>query len=408
MTVQNVRILVVHSDSMVLDSTKRLMGRWQPKWTFFGVQTGGQALDILNKSPVDVIVTDILLEDTDGPSLLKKVRAGFPEVIRIVVTGSPDEGAALASVGLAHQYIQQPYNPEDLRNILERALELSSNLQSKRLKELMGRVDKIPSLPSLYMEVVDKLNSPNVSLKEVGQLISRDPGMSAKVLQLVNSAFFGLYGKIGDPTRATTYLGTDNLKALVFTHGIFSQTDIRKIKKCNLYSFWQHSFAVASISKALGLDECLLDTHCQSDVFTAGILHDVGKLILAQNFTMEYSKIMTQLDTKELWELEEEVFGCNHGEVGAYLLGIWGLPNDIVEAVLFHHNVMDRLKLVSKVAQVVSLADILVNIAMEERNREERLESCHKMAEMVGLTTDLQVYMDKCKDLIEGGFLEGV
>jgi HD-like signal output (HDOD) protein len=196
----------------------------------------------------------------------------------------------------------------------------------------------LPSLPTLYLEVLDAIQDPHGSLERVGDIISRDISMTAKMLQLVNSAFFGLRRHVSSPGEAVKLLGLDTIKALVLSMQIFSHFDQKQEGAFALDVLWQHSLATSTCAKRIAQDQ-QSDRHVVDHAFMAGLLHDVGKLVLAANLPDLYSATLVQAQTHgtTVWEAERALLGTTHAEVGAYLLGLWGLPDPIVETLAFHH-----------------------------------------------------------------------
>jgi HD-like signal output (HDOD) protein len=197
----------------------------------------------------------------------------------------------------------------------------------------------LPSLPSLFLEVTETLKSPNVSIPQVCDLITRDVGMTAKILQLVNSAFFGQRRRVDNLARALSLLGFDTIKTLVLSLQVFSQCTQEEITACSLDTLWDHSFMTGVLARQIAQVERQAQSVVDG-VFTAGILHDCGKLVLAKNLTEAYgmARPLACAEYCSIQEAERAIFGVSHAEVGAYLLGLWGLPDTIVETVAFHHS----------------------------------------------------------------------
>jgi putative nucleotidyltransferase with HDIG domain len=211
-------------------------------------------------------------------------------------------------------------------------------LKDKKLIKIVTGVGNLPSLPDLYYKLIDELNSEESSLKKIGDIIAKDIIMTAKILQFVNSAFFGLPQTISNPHQAVNQLGTNIIKSLILSIGIFSAFNKVNSQGFSLEHLWDHSMKVGALSKKIFLIETS-DIKKSEDAVIAGLLHDIGKLILIQ--TEGYSKkVGDLLMEKEITESEAEyeIFCTSHAEVGAYLLGLWGLPEVIIESVAFHHN----------------------------------------------------------------------
>ena len=193
-------------------------------------------------------------------------------------------------------------------------------------------------MPSIYSEIMEELQTPDASINKIGQIIAKDLGMTTKILQLVNSAFFGIPRHISSPEQAVSLLGLDTVKALVLTVGVFSKFDKIKLSGFSIEKLWTHSTITGTYSKEIAKAENI-DKNLIDDSFMAGLLHDVGKLVLASSFSDSLIRIVDSSRDQNLsfYEAEYQILGTTHAEIGAYLLGLWGLPNSIVEAVAFHH-----------------------------------------------------------------------
>jgi putative nucleotidyltransferase with HDIG domain len=309
------------------------------EWEMAFVDSGRRALDEMALSPFQVVVSDMRMPGMTGAQLLSEVHALYPRTVRLILSGHADKDLIMKCVGTAHQFLAKPCEPEALRSAIARASNFGSSVKSERMKQLIAQMDCLPSVPSLLNEITEKLQDESCSLDEVGAIISKDIAMAAKLLKLVNSAFFGLRRQISDPSDAATYLGLEIIKALVLAVNAFSTFEGRKSGPISLETLWTHSIEVASSAKRIAqvvnapkaiLDEC----------FIAGMLHDIGKLALAANLPEEYSKIFTLAkDTGiPLHAAEESVLGASHADVGGYLLSLWGLPPAVVDAISYHHE----------------------------------------------------------------------
>jgi putative nucleotidyltransferase with HDIG domain len=258
---------------------------------------------------------------------------------RIVLSGYADQSLVLRSVGVAHRYLAKPCALDDLQNIISRAMALRRMLANSSLRALVSQLSTIPSLPRVYQELMAEIQSSTASLKELGQIVAQDVAMTAKILQIVNSAFFGLPRRVADPVQAVCLLGIDVLKALVMTVHVFPEPSVGSLKELGLHDLWKHSAETAALAKALASAEGCEREVCDHALM-AGLLHDAGKLILAANQTERYREALRLSAERgiEPCAAEQEVFGATHAEVGAYLLGLWGLCESTVEAVAFHHQ----------------------------------------------------------------------
>jgi len=275
----------------------------------------------------------------DGETLLREVTERRPEMVRIALSGQCDAETVLRSVGGAHRFLAKPCDGRTLVDVIRRACALRELLAHPGLKKVVSSVRSLPSLPSLYLEVVAALKSPDTSVRDVAQIIAKDMAMLAKILQLVNSAFFGMSQPISSPEQAVSILGLKMIKALVLTFQLFSQFDRTKLNGFAIEAVAQHSMATGALARRITLTRTR-DRHTLDDALTAGLLHDVGKILLADRLPEEYAEArsLAQSEQRPAPEAETERLGADHAAVGAYLLGLWGLPDAIVEAVAYHHR----------------------------------------------------------------------
>ena len=333
------RILFVDDEPNVLEGLRRMLRPMRKEWEMAFAPGGEEALATLAEKHFDVVVSDMRMPGMDGAQLLSEVKRRYPQIVRIVLSGHSEQEMVLRSIGPAHQYLAKPCDSERLRDVIRRACALRDLLGEDSLRKLVSQMSTIPSLPQTYTEIIEELQSPDASIKRIGQIVSKDVGMTAKVLQLVNSAFFGLRNHVSDPSQAASFLGVDTLKALVLSVHIFAQLDSAKIKRFCLNTLWNHSVATGALAKRIAAAEGCTGQFCD-DALIAGLLHDAGKIVIAANLPERYSGVLASTEDEglKLWEAGRQFLMNMHAEVGAYLLGLWGLPDPIVEAVAFHHH----------------------------------------------------------------------
>jgi len=333
------KILFVDDEPKILQGLERMLHAMRKEWEMKFVESGAEALSLLQEEPFDVVVTDMRMPGMDGIQLLSEVKRQAPEVIRIVLSGYSDHQMVLKSIPLAHRYLSKPCNPQTLISTVSRACALGDLLGDHSLKKLVTRFSTLPSLPTLYLQMEQVIRSESSSIDSIAKIISQDMGMTAKVLQLANSAYFGLPQTINNPKEAVFYIGLKALEALILSAHIFAKFKNASRFQSFLDQLSLHSQVTARIagliSKAEGIDKEMRD-HASM----AGLLHDCGKLVLADNFPEKYEQALSLAKQERipLWQAEGKIFGVHHGSVGAYLLGIWGLPNPIIEALAFHHQ----------------------------------------------------------------------
>jgi HD-like signal output (HDOD) protein/CheY-like chemotaxis protein len=328
------RILFVDDEPRVLDALRRMLRGSRHEWDMTFVAGGDAALAALEAAPFDVIVSDMRMPGMDGATLLARVKERFPNVVRMVLSGYTELEAALRAVPVAHQFLSKPCEADVLREVIARALHLQRLLGGEHIHRAIGTMAALPSLPSVYGELTHALADPDVSLRILADIVERDVGMSAKLLQLVNSGFFGLPRRVANAQTAVNLLGITMLKSLVLSVDVFRSFAGVTLPGFSLERLHDHALVTAAIAARL-----VDDTRQIEDAFTAAMLHDVGKLVLATRAPQQFARALAAAHEqgRPMHDVEREIEGVTHAEIGAYLLGIWGLPYGIVEAVASHH-----------------------------------------------------------------------
>jgi HD-like signal output (HDOD) protein/CheY-like chemotaxis protein len=333
------KLLLVDDEPLVLSGLRRSLRSMADEWTLESAGSGEEALLAMAKQSFDVIVTDMRMPGMDGAQLLNEVRRRSPQTVRVALSGQCDRETVLRAIGSTHQYISKPCDPQQLRNTITHAIALRSQLETANLARVVSQLKSIPSLPASFQEMMAELGRPEPRLKKLAALVAVDMGMTAKCLQLVNSAFFGLRAPVSNPAQALALLGLDTLKSLILSTHVFTEFKTDLFDPREIGWLWEHSFAVSvcarKIAELQGVSPKQVD-----DAVTSGLLHDTGQLVLPSCLGLEYKRVLEMVDSYQitLVEAEREVFGCGHAEVGAYLLALWGLPDPIVEAVGWHLN----------------------------------------------------------------------
>jgi HD-like signal output (HDOD) protein/ActR/RegA family two-component response regulator len=331
------RILFVDDEPLVLQGLQRQLRSMRAEWDMVFVTSGAEGLEALARDPFDVVVADMRMPGMNGAEFLNRVMRRHPGTIRLVLSGQADSELILQVEGAAHQFLSKPCDPGILRSVIQSASEIGGRLRSAEIRRVLGRISHLPVIPAAYQEILGLLDVEATTVEELGKVVEKDPGMTANILKLVNSAYFGLRQRVSQPSEAVAFLGVDTLKSLTLVHGIFQQVKTFP-KGFNAAHLWQHSLELAAASREIGKQEGL-GREAVSECFTGGLLHDVGLLILASGFPAEYGEIGRMLAAGPVGVLEAEmqVLGVHHGEAGAHLLGLWGLPAGVVQAVAEHH-----------------------------------------------------------------------
>jgi HD-like signal output (HDOD) protein len=351
------RILFADANVEAMYEYRRQFG---PTWEVLAVTTGPAALAEIRKQPCDVLVADMDLPELNGAELLNHVRGEFPKTVCFILAPDADRERVMQTVLCAHQFLSKPCDAATLKSHVDRAMALDTWIASSSMRELVARVRTFPTVPSLYLEVLSALKSPDATTEQVGKIIAKDMSMMTKLLQVINSACFGLPRKISDPVEAVGLMGFEAVKSMVMTIKLLSQYDKIKPVYFSIDRLWRHSTDVARTAKQLTLmkteDAALAET-----AFTAGLIHDIGKVVLAANFDEQYRGAQSLARRQKLpaWEVEHEIFGASHGEIGAYLLGLWGMPLDLLEVAALHHQPSRTISKEFTTLTAVHIANVL-------------------------------------------------
>ncbi len=355
------RVLFVDDEPNILSGLRRILRGQRKEWDMSFVESGQLALETFDEAPCDVIVSDMKMPGMNGAELLSQIQEKYPATIRIALSGETDSNMIYRCVQHAHQYLAKPCDADTLVSAVQRAFNLRNLVHDEKLEAIVADMTSLPSMPEQYQKIMEEMQSDDPSLHKVGEIIETDVAMSAKILQLVNSAFFGLARHLSSPADAAMYLGVDVLKSLVLTAGVFSQFEGDNVDAASLKRIWTSSNEAGPLAKEIASQES--DQSVISDyALMGGLMADVGKLVIATNFPEKFAEVEQGVAApdKRDFEVEEEVIGHSHCDVGAYLVGLWGLPNPVVECVAYHHSPMACVASGFSALTAVHIADAIV------------------------------------------------
>ncbi len=308
-------------------------------WEFCFVPNSQNAFQALSDRTFEAVVTDVEARTETGTDFLTSVKCRFPNATRVALFDPANRQIVLTSHGVADQCLPRPCTGEVLISAVQRARFLQNWLvMTPALKQLLPQMRKLPSVPAVYSRLVKALQSPDAGREDIGRIMSDDFVMTAKLLQLVNSPFFGLQRTVTSPGEAIGHLGMDRTRSLVLTGHVFSSYEEDKSSAFSLEQLWRHSMSTANFARRITRYETGHDGTAEA-AFTAGLLHDVGKLLLAANCPQQYNRVCTYAREKRVsfGQAEREILGTTHAEIGACVFANWGLPASILEAIAFHH-----------------------------------------------------------------------
>ncbi len=394
------RVLFVDDQPNVLAGLRRMLRGLRDEWQMEFAESGEEALAIMAKSPFEVVVSDMRMPGMDGTQLLTETMKRYPGTVRIILSGQADQASVLRAVTPAHQYLSKPCDTEMLKSTVARACSLRDTLSQESLIRLVSQVTTLPSLPHVYTKLLEELQSEDASVQAVAELIAQDVSMTAKLMQMVNSSFFGIPRRVESPAHAAAMLGLNVLKPLVLSAGIFSQFPVDRLQGYSVDALMEHSLAVSHLAEQIAKIQSD-DKELAEDALLAGLLHDVGQLLLVANLPEQYGKTLALASEKEisLCDAEFECLGACHADVGAYLLGLWGMADPIVEAVAFHHRPTKCMEDGFSPLTAVHVANILVNKTQPSCGIIYSLDMDEDYLEHIGVADQLPKWQDMADNL---------
>ena len=351
------RILFVDDDPQALEELRRQASIFGDEWETEFQGSASKGLESFAKEPFTVVVSDLRMPGMNGGEFLQEVMARYPATIRLLLAADTDRAWAVQCLARTHQFLVKPCDMALLKSTLDFTHRHGRRVGNDHVRELIARIGQLPAVPELYREITALLESDRGSVEQMGAIIGRDMAMTAMILKLANSAFFSLRQTVTSPSEAVSYLGVELLKALVLAHGLFGQVGAFRIPGFTLQHLWLHSLAVAAAAKRIA--EAEGPSQRATEFFTAGLLHDIGILILASRFPEDYAKVLetNRRSGGDLESSEYHVVGATHTEVGAYLLALWGLPEPVVLAAAYHHSIAQQPSRRFSAALAVHAAD---------------------------------------------------
>jgi putative nucleotidyltransferase with HDIG domain len=338
-TPSKMRVLFVDDEPIILELIKMTVSSMAGEWDIRYATSAEEAMELLAKDSYGLVVSDMQLPGMSGAQLLNEVMRRAPATIRLILSGGGDRELVMKCAGATHQFMVKPFKLAELKGALKRINGLKQHLHAPEIQKLVAKRQSLPSIPDVYFKILEELQKPYCSVEEIGEIVATDPGFSVKLLQLVNSAFLGFAREVTNPAEAVMILGTGTIRSLALSLNVFSAFSLPKSTGGCIERVWTHSARVARLAQRIAKLEGG-DEKTREEAFTAGLLHDVGQLILADNPATDYLKLLCDCAAsgRALVEAERETLQATHADVGAYLLDLWGLPLALVEAVALHHE----------------------------------------------------------------------
>ena len=317
------RILFVVEEPALLEGLIAALGGYRRQWRVESVGGASAALAALDGQPADVVIADMQMSGMDGATLLAHVHDRSPATIRIILSADANPQVLVRAAAVAHRFLGKPCQVDELGALIERSCALRELTEQAQALRVTAAATALPSSPALYTQVTQVISDPAWAPDQVAAVIERDTAMTAKVLQLANSAFFGIGHTVARVRDAVVYLGVDTIKSLALTAEAFDGLAPAGVEGFSIEEFQSHAMLVGKIAASI-----LPAGRGQHEAMTAGLLHDIGKLVLIADDPRRW--VSLNRDARErglpLHETERERQGITHAGTGAYLLSLWGLP----------------------------------------------------------------------------------
>ncbi|MFK7994305.1 MAG: HDOD domain-containing protein [Granulosicoccus sp.] len=368
------KILFVDDEPAILEGLQDLLRGHRRRWDMTFICGGEAAMTAMNDSVYDVVVSDVRMPGVGGVDVLEYAKDNHPQSLRIALTGFSDEQSTIKLTRLAQRYLRKPCSLEDLDDVISGDFGLIKAFDNDMVKELVGKAGRITATQSNHQKLLKLLDTENSSIDEIISIVEQDVALTAKVLQLVNSSFFRRQREIHSAREAVGYLGADILRSLALANQMFEMTkELQTFPGFDPNALQRHCALTSTIAR-----ELVPDIELSTVAFTAGLLHDVGKLIIAREKPELIPELVGAFDgMSNSWvdaDSERAILGCTHAEVGGCILNLWGVPTAIVEAVTFHDQPANIFTREFDAIGIVHISNYLAHWVSEDIV-DERIES---------------------------------
>jgi|GEM_PF-309119 len=336
---RKIRVMFVDDDPMVVRGIARNMSMMGGKMTITVRTSATEALASLEKELVDVIITDLCMPGIDGSALLEEVRTHYPTVLRFVLSGEAKPEIMIRATRASHQYLSKPCETAVLHKTIVEMLARMETVKNPEVAKTISHLEGVPSRQASLAEFLRLLNDNSVPLDQITANLRKDPGLSARLLKVANSPYFGHSGSVESLDDAIGLLGMDMIVSMAASHKLFAVTPPPLTSNLHLDALWEHCVYVSTLVRYIG-NKLRVPQSVLREAGTAALLHDIGKLVLAYAVPAGFAAAYTRAKADHMpgWQAEYYIFGNHHAEIGGCLLKLWGLPSAVVEAVSMHHT----------------------------------------------------------------------
>jgi HD-like signal output (HDOD) protein/ActR/RegA family two-component response regulator len=365
-------VLFVDDDQSILRALRRAFHNAP-----FEVRLAGgaaEALTMLAERSTDLVVADVRMPGMDGVELLGAVRDKYPGTTRVILSGQVDRDTVLRALssGTARTFFAKPWDDEALRGRIEHMLSVRRELSEGGILDMFSGVTHLPAIPAVYTKLTDAIEKGR-TLPDVAAIIEQDVGLTAKVLQIINSALYGFSG-VTSVERAIALLGMETIRGIALMTSFVEQEKWDTVQRAQLDALVAHSVLVQRFVVAarppVPSDE-------PQSAGIAGLLHDAGRILLLRHLPARYRAILDHEASKPgmgFFDAEKELGfeSTSHSRLGGYLLDAWNLPEPIVDTALYHHEPQRAGASSRPLVSVVAWVNAMVSAAQKGAVSEAR------------------------------------
>ncbi len=334
---QQFSVLFVDDEPRILDGLRRQLRASRLDWDMRFVDSGEGAIRAMNESPADVVVSDMRMPGMNGAQVLRRVQQSWPDALRVILSGQTDQAELLGDIGAVHQFLQKPCDPDAVRTTILRAQTVRKLLESRRLRKVSAGVVSLPLLASTHTMLAKALDA-DASLTAIAEIVDRDMALKTKLIQLVNTSFFGMPRRISTAKDAVSLLGTRNLRAIAVTAHAFDCLAADDACSHVISSLWAASLRIGATAESLARKAGQSQTVVEQSLL-AGTLSLIGRALLARYEPLNLLAACKLADSGvKLHKAEASACGAPQQHVGGYALGLWAFNDAIVEAVTFQDD----------------------------------------------------------------------
>jgi len=339
------------------------------KYTLFHADDWLSATKWLDEKHIDITIVDLSVEEQEQ-SLLSLIEKNYPETIRFSISDIQTGQDHYMPRKMSNTRIQchKGISVEELFMLIDKVIEIDLKIKDKKLINLMSSLKHLPTVPQVYMQMSNMIMN-NASVEEIANKLEEDPSISSNILKLANTAFYN--AKTGSIRQAIMYIGLINVKNIILTNAVFGNDGLDpKTREVH----WEH---VRITNKLLNsFYQELIGKKLSNNISSVGLLHDIGSVVLMSNFPKEFDAIVKK--TKEnpslkFHDLEHELIGFNHSEIGGYLLDLWGLPYPVIEAALYHHDPLNPNIINQELVKAVHIANHYAWLTIKQKKYDNPL-----------------------------------